>query len=147
MTNLNGRLLKFAQYSSNTIVQMESRFDHTLAHFVKRLGQFADSGDVIDFAFWVSLFTFDTLAEIGFSRSFDLLETGVDNAGIVNAVQRTTPLLIAFSHVHWLVKICRSTLAKSLCGQPRGASFLEKVRDPFSWSRRVSQTDRTHSSF
>ena len=115
------------QYSSNIMTQLEDRFDSTLTQFVERLAQFAESGDTVDIAFWITLFTFDTLSKVGFSRSLDMLAAGTDASGVVYAVQHTTPVLIAFSHVNWLVKIVRSTLARAVFGQPKGAAFLEKV--------------------
>ena len=94
---------------------------------MRSLKEKAGSNETFDLAIWITLFTFDTLGEVGFSQTFRLLDSGTDSNGIVHAVQKTTPLLIAFSHVPWLVKLVRSTMFKNVFGQPAGARHLESV--------------------
>lgn len=106
---------------------LEKRFDKSLDGLIRSLKEMARKKQMFDLAYLITLFTFDTLGEVGFSQTFRLLKNGTDISGIVHAVQKTTPLLIAFSHVPWLVKLVRSTVFKRIFGQPAGAKYLESV--------------------
>ena len=107
---------------------LEKRFDKSLGALVGSLKEIAQTKKTVDLGYLVTLFTFDTLGEVGFSQTFGLLENGTDINGIVHVVQKTTPLLIAFSHVPSLVKMVRSTVFKRIFGQPAGVRYLEAVR-------------------
>src|ERR1700722_15747943 len=99
---------------------LEGEIDERLQLLKSILQAFAKSKCEFDLAMWISFYTFDVLGVVGFSRSFRFLETGVDADGIIQAVQITTPLLIAFSHVSWLVKVVRSQLCRAIFGSPSG---------------------------
>ena len=106
---------------------LEDRLNRNLARLATKLSILARDTKRFDLAAWITFFTFDVLGEVAFSTNYNFLATGRDHNNLIHAVQETTPLLISFSHVPWLVKLVQSAPSRRLFGRPRGIAFLDRV--------------------
>lgn len=68
-------------YSMSTLVEFEPLIDTTTSLFMKRLDEFAASGQTFNLGKWLQMFAFDVIGEIVFSKKLGFLETKSDVDG------------------------------------------------------------------
>lgn len=80
-------------YTMTSILKNESTIDNCLNWFVRRIGEYADSGRVMDLGHWVEMYTYDVVGVVFFGKTFDMLEKGYDHLNYIENVWNGLPLL------------------------------------------------------
>ncbi|KAF4547497.1 Cytochrome P450-like protein 33 [Elsinoe fawcettii] len=67
-------------FSLQSVSQMEGYIDGCLSKLIARLDKAAENNEVVNLKHWVSFFVIDVLGELAFSKSFNMLEKGQEEA-------------------------------------------------------------------
>ncbi|KAF2221148.1 cytochrome P450 [Elsinoe ampelina] len=67
-------------FSLQSVTQMEGYIDGCLTKLIARLDKAAETNEVVDLKNWLSFFVIDVLGELAFSKSFNMLEKGQQEA-------------------------------------------------------------------
>ncbi|KAL2013538.1 hypothetical protein VTN00DRAFT_1063 [Thermoascus crustaceus] len=78
-------------FSMSQVREAECYIDNATQMFMKRMGQFADSGEVFDLSPWLHMYTFDVIGELFFGRMFGFLNEGKDIGGYMGAIDIFLP--------------------------------------------------------
>lgn len=63
-------------FSAQSLQLFEPYVDLTLAKFMKRMDEYARTGEPFDIYFWFELFTMDVMGELALGNSFGVLDAG-----------------------------------------------------------------------
>jgi hypothetical protein len=65
-------------YSITSLYELEPAVQASTDRFIERMGEFAASGNPVDFSSWLQWYAFDTIGAITFSSRFGFLDRGED---------------------------------------------------------------------
>lgn len=80
-------------YTMTSVMKNESAIDDCLNWFIKRVGEYADSGKVMDLGHWIEMYTYDVVGVVFFGKPFGMLEKGYDHMNYIENVWNGLPLL------------------------------------------------------
>jgi cytochrome P450 len=76
---------------------------------------------------WVNFYSFDVMGDVGFNRSFGMVEKGEEDETIKLLHEAMAPLSI-FTHLAWVVNLITKT-----------AAGMKPLHDHINWTREVLQ--------
>ncbi|KAM0711528.1 hypothetical protein Q7P35_000894 [Cladosporium inversicolor] len=82
-----------------TILTLEQCIDNCSALFVKRMGEFADSGAVVDLGTWLQWCAFDVVGELFLGQQFGFMENSHDHESCIASLDALLPGMMAASLV------------------------------------------------
>ena len=74
---------------------------------------------------WLNFYSFDVMGDVGFNRSFDMINKGEEDA-LIKLLHESTGLMTIFSHIPWAMNLIMRTRA--------GA---KPIREHMDWSQKV----------
>jgi cytochrome P450 len=85
-------------YSLSSILKNEQLMDQNVDMFVRRLGEFADRAEEVDFGLWLEMYAYDNIGSVFFGNPFGFLEHSTDHGNYIAAVHKAMPLLSVMTH-------------------------------------------------
>jgi cytochrome P450 len=80
-------------YQMANILKNEASIDDCINLFVRRLHEFADRKQELDFGHWLEMLAYDIIGRVQFGQTLGFLETGTDVGNWMESVTHALPLL------------------------------------------------------
>lgn len=111
-------------FNAKALREYEPRLNRHALALMSKLKEQSQHGSV-RINDWLNFYSFDVMGDVGFNRSFDMIDNGKEDA-LIKLLHESTGLLTVFSHVPWALNLVMRTSA--------GAKPL---REHMEWSRKV----------
>ena len=73
-------------YSMNSVVELDGAAQKPITRLIQRLGEYADSGEPLDFSQWMQWVAFDVMGAVSFSKQFGFLDSAKDIDGVLKSI-------------------------------------------------------------
>jgi cytochrome P450 len=96
-------------FSAKALREYEPRLNRHALALMSKLKEQADLPSV-RISNWVNYYSFDVMGDVGFNRSFGMVEKG-EEADVIKLLHEATGVLSIFSHIGWALNLASRTSA------------------------------------
>jgi cytochrome P450 len=96
-------------FSAKALRDYEPRLNRHALALMSQLKEQVDQPSV-RISDWMNFYSFDVMGDVGFNRSFDMVENG-EEADVIKLLHESTGVLSIFAHIGWALKLVSRTSA------------------------------------